>query len=129
MADSHRDAEFARELFGNEPARAGRIYRWQVGWRDSGETFASHSGSTEVSMGAARFAAEVTVQALATDPVPAENLVCAGQAACSYSWRMPPRRSRLRMLRRAILAGSAIVVGNGCSGLAFAMPWCGRCAL
>ena len=68
MADRQRDAEFARELFGTEPARTGRIYRWQVGWRDSSETFFSHSGSTEASMEAARFAAEVTVQALATDP-------------------------------------------------------------
>jgi hypothetical protein len=33
----------------------------------------------------------------------AEKLVRAGQAACSYSWRMPPRRSRLRMLRWVIL--------------------------
>src|ERR1041384_408619 len=32
----------------------------------------------------------------------AENLVHAGHVACSYSWRMPPRRSRLRMLRWAI---------------------------
>jgi hypothetical protein len=27
----------------------------------------------------------------------AENLARAGQAACSYSWRLPPRRSRRRM--------------------------------
>jgi putative transposase len=25
----------------------------------------------------------------------AENLIRAGKAACRYSWRMPPRRSRL----------------------------------
>jgi hypothetical protein len=29
-----------------------------------------------------------------SDPVPAENAIRAGQAACLYSWRMPPRRSR-----------------------------------
>jgi hypothetical protein len=37
------------------------------------------------------------------DAALAENLVRAGQAACSYSWRMPPRRSRLRMLRWLML--------------------------
>ena len=57
------------------------------------------------------------------------NLVRAGQAACSYSWRMPPRRSRLRMSRRINLFGSAIGGGSGFRGLAFAMPWCGRCSL
>jgi hypothetical protein len=59
----------------------------------------------------------------------AENLVRAGQAACSYSWRMPPMRSRLRMFRRVSLSGSVTWAGNGYSGRAFAMPWCGRCPL
>jgi putative transposase len=59
-------------------------------------------------------------------PARAENLVRAGQAACSYSWRVPPSRSRLRMLRWAILPGSVIGVGSGCSGRAFVMPWWGR---
>jgi excisionase family DNA binding protein len=31
------------------------------------------------------------------DAVLAENLIHAGQAACRYSWRMPPRWSCLRM--------------------------------
>src|ERR1044072_8875132 len=34
------------------------------------------------------------------------NLIRPGHAACRYSWRMPPRRSRLRMSRLAIWAGS-----------------------
>lgn len=57
------------------------------------------------------------------DPALAENLVRAGHAACSYSWRMPPRRSRLGMSRRAIVSGSATCAGNGYNGRAFAMPW------
>jgi hypothetical protein len=54
--------------------------------------------------------------------VPADNYVRAGQAACSYSWRMPPRRSRRWMLRWASRSGSVIDSGNGASGRAFAMP-------
>src|SRR6266511_2454885 len=38
----------------------------------------------------------------------AENPVRTGQAACSYSWRTPPRRSRRRMLRFVIVFGSVI---------------------
>jgi len=74
------------------------------------------------------FAAEVVagVKAMACEPALAENLVRAGHAACWYSWRMPPRRSRLRMSRWAILSGSAIGAANGRSGRAFAMPWWGR---
>jgi hypothetical protein len=34
-------------------------------------------------------------------PAGAENLIHAAQAACSYSWMMPPRRSRRRMSSRA----------------------------
>jgi hypothetical protein len=55
----------------------------------------------------ARFAGVIAV-----DPALAEILVRAGQAACSYSWRMPPRRSHLGMLRRVIVSGSAIGVGK-----------------
>ena len=54
--------------------------------------------------------------------VPAENLVHAGQAAFSYSLRIPPRRWCLRMFSWAIWSGSMIGVGSGCSGRAFAMP-------
>ncbi|MEV0135938.1 hypothetical protein AB0H83_46790 [Dactylosporangium sp. NPDC050688] len=59
----------------------------------------------------------------------AENLIRRGQAACRYLWRMPPRRSCLRMSRRVICSGSVIGVGSERSGRAFAMPWCGRCRL
>jgi hypothetical protein len=42
------------------------------------------------------------------DAVLAENLIRPGHAACWYSWRMPPSRSRFRMWRRAICPGSVI---------------------
>lgn len=58
--------------------------------------------------------------------VPAENRVRAGQAACWYSWRVPPRRSRRHMSRWAMASGSVIGGGRGCSGRASAMPWWGR---
>jgi hypothetical protein len=45
--------------------------------------------------------------------VPAGNLIRAGQAACSYTRRMPPRRSRRRMSRRASWSGSVIGSGSG----------------
>ncbi|WP_442806834.1 MULTISPECIES: IS5 family transposase [unclassified Streptomyces] len=57
-----------------------------------------------------------------TDPAPAENLIHRGQAACWYSWKVPPRRSRRRMSRRVIPCGSVIGVGSGYSGRALAMP-------
>jgi hypothetical protein len=50
-----------------------------------------------------------------SNAVPAENLVRAGQAACSYSCRMPPRRSRHRMSRWATCSGSVSGVGSGFS--------------
>ncbi|AQW49575.1 hypothetical protein SHXM_03038 [Streptomyces hygroscopicus] len=63
---------------------------------------------------------------LVVDGALAEYLVRAGHAACLYSWRMPPRRSWRRMPRWLSLSRSSIGVGRGCSGRAFAMPWCGR---
>lgn len=59
---------------------------------------------------------------LRPDIVLAENLVRAGHAACPYSWRIPPRRSRRRTSRRVICCGSVIGAGKGCSGREFAMP-------
>jgi hypothetical protein len=59
----------------------------------------------------------------------AENLVRAGHAARSYSWRTPPRRSRRRMSSLVIVSGSVIGLGSGCSGRAFEIPRCGRWAL
>ncbi|MFB4304304.1 hypothetical protein [Actinomadura sp. NTSP31] len=47
------------------------------------------------------------------DPAHAEYLICAGQAACLYSLRIPPRRWRLRTSRRAIRSGSVIGGGSG----------------
>jgi D-arabinono-1,4-lactone oxidase len=55
-------------------------------------------------------------------PALAENLIRALQAACSYSWRIPPRRWRLRMSRWAIWSRSMIGGGSGRSGRALAMP-------
>ncbi|GAA2348030.1 hypothetical protein SVIO_024480 [Streptomyces violaceusniger] len=46
----------------------------------------------------------------------AGNLIRAGHAAFGYSWRMPPRRSRRRMLRRVNVSGSSIGGGKGRSG-------------
>lgn len=66
------------------------------------------------------------------DGVPADNVVRAVQAAGSYSRGMPPRRSCRRMSRWASRPGSETGSGSGRSGrsgLALAMPWCGRCAL
>jgi integrase/recombinase XerC len=54
--------------------------------------------------------------------VAAENAVHAGQAACSYSWSTPPRRSRRWISRWTIRSGSVIGSGSGASGRAFAMP-------
>jgi 2'-hydroxyisoflavone reductase len=56
-------------------------------------------------------------------PVPHERCGCrlfirSGQAACWYSWRVPPSRSCLRMSRRAIRSGSVIGLGSGCRGAA-----------
>lgn len=51
------------------------------------------------------------------DAVGAENHVRAGHAACWYLWRMPPRRSCLRMLRWASRSGS-IGSGSGRRGAA-----------
>ncbi|MGW4517974.1 transposase, partial [Streptomyces sp. NPDC004393] len=48
----------------------------------------------------------------------AGKLIRPGQAACWYSWSMPPSRSRLRTSRRRIRAGSLIGSGNGRSGRA-----------
>jgi hypothetical protein len=59
---------------------------------------------------------------ISDDPVLAENLIWAVQAACLYSWRMPPSRSCRRTRSLVIWSGSAIGVGSGCSGRALARP-------
>jgi hypothetical protein len=56
------------------------------------------------------------------DRAPAENLIHAAQAACRYSWRIPPKRWCLRMSMRAIWSGSVIGGGSGWSGRALEMP-------
>jgi hypothetical protein len=38
----------------------------------------------------------------------ADKCIRPGRAACSYSWMMPPRRSRRRTARRAVVSGSLI---------------------
>jgi hypothetical protein len=56
------------------------------------------------------------------EAVPAENAVRAAQAACSYSWRTPPRRSCRWMFSRASWSGSVIGSGSGFSGRTLAIP-------
>jgi putative transposase len=63
-----------------------------------------------------------TLTILRLDVALAENLIRRRQAACSYSWRIPPRRRRLRMSRWAIWSRSMIGGGSGRSGRALAMP-------
>ena len=53
---------------------------------------------------------------------PADNSIRSGQATCSYSRKMPPKRSRLRTSSRAIRSGVVTWAGSGWSGRAFAMP-------
>jgi hypothetical protein len=53
----------------------------------------------------------------------------AGQAACRYSWRVPPSRSRLRTSSCAIRSGSAIGSGSGRRGAAARRVRWGRCSL
>ena len=77
--------------------------------------------------GRPRTAQALRVLEMARDnPAPAEILIRAVQAACSYGLRIPPSRRRRRMFRRAIWSGSVIGGGGGCCGRAFAMPWWGR---
>jgi hypothetical protein len=59
----------------------------------------------------------------------ADNRIRAGHAACSYSCRRPPSRSRRRTRSCAMLSGSAIGSGSGCRGRALVMPRWGRCVL
>jgi len=63
------------------------------------------------------------------DVVGAENVVRAGQAACRYSWRMPPSRSRRRMSSRPSGSGSVIGWGSGRRGAAARSVRWGRCLL
>ncbi len=53
----------------------------------------------------------------------------AGQAACRYSWRVPPSRSRRRTSRYAIRSGSVIGSGSGRRGAAARRVRWGRCSL
>jgi hypothetical protein len=66
--------------------------------------------------------AQIGVLAVLPNAALAENLIRARQAACSCSWRIPPRRWRLRMSRWAIWSRSMIGGGSGRSGRALAMP-------
>ena len=62
-------------------------------------------------------------------PVHAENAVHTGQAACWYSWRMPPSRSRRRMSRRSSCSGVVIGWGSGRRGAAAGRVRWDRCSL
>ncbi|WP_420855859.1 transposase [Thermoactinospora rubra] len=54
----------------------------------------------------------------ALDLAPAENSIRAAQAACEYSWRTPPSRSRRRIFRSSVRFGSVIGSGTVRSGAA-----------
>jgi len=73
--------------------------------------------------------AVVVTDILSKNVAGAENAVRAGQAARSYSWRMPPRRSQRWMCRCVIVAGSVIGSGSGRSGRALDSPQRGRWVL
>jgi hypothetical protein len=77
---------------GHQRARAGPR-RARLVRRLGGTIEAGHAPE-----GGARFAVTLPYD----DPVLAENVIRAGQAACSYSWRMPARRSRRRMCRGVV---------------------------
>jgi hypothetical protein len=64
-------------------------------------------------------------QGLGADLALVENSIRPGQAACLYSCRTPPRRSRRWMRKWVTSLTSASGAGSGCSGRAFAMPWWG----
>jgi hypothetical protein len=66
--DSRLAEDAALALFGATRARPSLLHRWDVGWRDAGGTFGSHSGQTEASIQAAQFAAEATIDGLAATP-------------------------------------------------------------
>jgi hypothetical protein len=55
-------------------------------------------------------------------PGGSDNPIRAGHTACSYSWRMPPRRSRRRMSSRASWSVSVIGAGSWVKGRAFEIP-------
>jgi putative transposase len=73
------------------------------------------------------------LQQAGIDPMP-ERWGCrlfirAGQAACRYSWRVLPSRSRRRTSRCAIRSGSVIGSGSGRRGAAARRVRWGRCSL
>jgi acyl transferase domain-containing protein/NAD(P)H-dependent flavin oxidoreductase YrpB (nitropropane dioxygenase family) len=151
-----RSAVRIKELAMTGPTERGRIREDLLSeyLRTSRELIASHrdvmlaylGGEAGETGGQSVWQAEVPPVALPSDlpatspastsepdrpagPVLAGNVIRAGHAACWYSWRMPPRRSRLRMSRQAIRSGSVIGSGRGCSGRALPIPWCGRCEM
>ena len=82
----------------------------------------SKDGTVTMGNGYVSVLASIVVEPPLTDVVGADNYVRAGQSACWYSWMMPARRSRRRMCRCVIVAGSVIGSGSGCNGLEFEMP-------
>jgi len=96
--------EVRRSLFGLTES-GGALVSWKA---EHGEI--GHKAEDAAFMAALALIAHAVGRWTALPPAPpaadaalAENLVRAGHAACSYSWRTPPRRSRLRMLRWVIL--------------------------
>jgi hypothetical protein len=131
-AREHQHLEFKRDNYDpsdgarRSSQRRSRLWRltaasWSLEFRRTARQGGRSSSSR--CHWPARWSAHIRSAKAGVDPVPADNLIRTGQAACSYSWRMPPSRSRRRMSRRLILPGSAIGVGSERSGRAFAMPW------
>lgn len=127
-----RDADLTRSWFeGTAPALLDALSRL-------GDASAVPAISDTLAVAARDQHRDSTVAALkalapfgpaAVDAVGAENSIRPGQAACRYSWMVPPSRSRLRMFRRWIRTGSVIASGRGRSGAAWSSVRCGRWVL
>ena len=111
--------------FKSEALRWGRDQHGvRLRWRPPGQPH--YGGIIERVIGTMMEAVHELPGTTFSNPVSAENLVRAAQAARSYSWRSPPRRSCRWMRRCVIVARSVMGWGSGRSGRAFAMPRWGR---
>jgi hypothetical protein len=138
---SHVDPTTARDLWlgvtrpGSSVLFSGHIHRNTVkAWvlqrglvGDDGAPLKVHRGRIRTTHLAMRDRRLWAGQGRATidpnhSPAVAENYIRAAHAACWYSWRTPPRRSRRRMSSWAMRTGSVIGAGSGFSGRAFSMP-------
>jgi hypothetical protein len=82
-----------------------------------------------VGAGDIAFSRDAAGQVFTVNLVRAANLIRAAQAACWYSWRMPPSRSRRWMSRWSSCAGAVIGWGSGRRGAAARRVRWDRCSL